>query len=50
MTSTTYRAVYVSKPGRLELVERELTAPLPRKVMPHDVLEYPDVALPDPIQ
>jgi hypothetical protein len=29
MTTTTDRAVQVSKPGRLELVERELTAPLP---------------------
>jgi D-arabinose 1-dehydrogenase-like Zn-dependent alcohol dehydrogenase len=28
----TYRAVQVSKPGRLELVERELTAPGPGKV------------------
>jgi D-arabinose 1-dehydrogenase-like Zn-dependent alcohol dehydrogenase len=32
MTATTYRAVQVSKPGRLEVVERELTAPLPVKV------------------
>jgi D-arabinose 1-dehydrogenase-like Zn-dependent alcohol dehydrogenase len=32
MTATTYRAVQVSKPGRLEVVERELTAPLPGKV------------------
>ena len=32
MTTTTYRAVQVSKPGRLELVERELTAPPPGKV------------------
>ena len=28
----TYRAVQVSQPGRLEVVERELTAPLPGKV------------------
>src|SRR5262245_42551056 len=28
----TYRAVQVSKPGRLEVVERELTAPPPGKV------------------
>jgi D-arabinose 1-dehydrogenase-like Zn-dependent alcohol dehydrogenase len=32
MTTTTYRAVQVSNPGRLEVVERELTAPLPGKV------------------
>ena len=32
MTATTYRAVQVSKPGYLEVVERELTAPLPGKV------------------
>src|SRR5262249_1671151 len=32
MTATTYRAVAVSKPGRLEVVERELTAPPPGKV------------------
>src|SRR5262249_28567780 len=32
MTTTTYRAVQVSKPGRLEVVERELTAPPPGKV------------------
>jgi D-arabinose 1-dehydrogenase-like Zn-dependent alcohol dehydrogenase len=32
MTMTTYRAVQVSKPGRLEVVERELTAPPPGKV------------------
>jgi propanol-preferring alcohol dehydrogenase len=32
MTTTTYRAVQVSKPGRLDLVERELTAPAPGKV------------------
>jgi D-arabinose 1-dehydrogenase-like Zn-dependent alcohol dehydrogenase len=32
MTTTTYRAVQVSKPGRLEVVERELTAPAPGKV------------------
>ena len=28
----TYRAVQVSQPGRLEVVERELTAPAPGKV------------------
>ena len=28
----TYRAVQASKPGRLEVVERELTAPPPGKV------------------
>jgi len=32
MTTKTYRAVQVSKPGRLELVERELTAPSSGKV------------------
>ena len=32
MTTTTYRAVQVSKPGRLDVVERELTAPPPGKV------------------
>jgi D-arabinose 1-dehydrogenase-like Zn-dependent alcohol dehydrogenase len=32
MTSTTYRAVQVTAPGRLELVERELIAPPPGKV------------------
>src|SRR6516225_3828305 len=32
MKKTTYRAVQVSKPGRLEVVERELTAPPPGKV------------------
>ena len=32
MTSTTYRAVQVTAPGRLELVERELVAPSPGKV------------------
>jgi propanol-preferring alcohol dehydrogenase len=32
MTTKTYRAVQVSKPGRLDVVERELTAPLPGKV------------------
>jgi D-arabinose 1-dehydrogenase-like Zn-dependent alcohol dehydrogenase len=32
MTTTTYRAVQVSKPGRLEVVERELTSPPPGKV------------------
>jgi formylglycine-generating enzyme required for sulfatase activity len=32
MTTTSYRAVQVNKPGRLELVERELTAPTPGKV------------------
>jgi propanol-preferring alcohol dehydrogenase len=32
MTTTTYRAVQVSKPGRLEVVEREVTAPPPGKV------------------
>jgi propanol-preferring alcohol dehydrogenase len=32
MTTTSYRAVQASKPGRLELVERELTAPSPGKV------------------
>jgi NADPH:quinone reductase-like Zn-dependent oxidoreductase len=31
MTTKTYRAVQVSKPGRLEVVERELTAPPPGK-------------------
>ncbi len=30
--TTTYRAVQVSKPGRMEVVERELTAPPPGKV------------------
>src|SRR5262249_58256895 len=30
--SKSYRAVQVSKPGRLEVVERELTAPPPGKV------------------
>ena len=30
--TTTYRAVQVSKPGRLEVVERELTAPPPGRV------------------
>ena len=30
--TTTYRAVQVSKPGRLDVVERELTAPPPGKV------------------
>ena len=29
MTTTSYRAVQASKPGRLEVVERELTAPPP---------------------
>src|SRR5246500_187382 len=32
MTTTSYRAVQASKPGRLEVVEREVTAPLPGKV------------------
>ena len=32
MTTTTYRAVQVSKPGRMEVVQRELTAPPPGKV------------------
>jgi D-arabinose 1-dehydrogenase-like Zn-dependent alcohol dehydrogenase len=32
MAMTTYRAVQVSKPGRLEVVQRELTAPPPGKV------------------
>ena len=32
MRGTTYRAVQVSRPGRLEVVERELTAPPPGKV------------------
>jgi D-arabinose 1-dehydrogenase-like Zn-dependent alcohol dehydrogenase len=32
MATNTYRAVEVSQPGKLELVERELTAPLPGKV------------------
>src|SRR5262250_1227017 len=32
MTTTSYRAVQVSKPGRLDVVERELTAPPPGKV------------------
>src|SRR5262245_56977612 len=32
MTTTSYRAVQTSKPGRLEVVERELTAPPPGKV------------------
>lgn len=32
MATTTYRAVQVSKPGRLEVVEREVTAPPPGKV------------------
>ena len=32
MTTTCYRAVQASKPGRLEVVERELTAPPPGKV------------------
>ena len=32
MTTTSYRAVQASKPGRLEVVERELTAPSPGKV------------------
>src|SRR5215471_3427600 len=32
MTTTSYRAVQASKPGRLEVVERELTAPPPGKV------------------
>jgi D-arabinose 1-dehydrogenase-like Zn-dependent alcohol dehydrogenase len=32
MASTTYRAVHVTAPGRLELVERELVAPPPGKV------------------
>jgi alcohol dehydrogenase, propanol-preferring len=30
--ATTYRAVQMSKPGRMEMVERELTAPPPGKV------------------
>src|SRR5262247_3792892 len=32
MTATSYRAVQASMPGRLEVVERELTAPPPGKV------------------
>src|SRR5499425_1796862 len=32
MTTTSYRAVQASRPGRLEVVERELTAPAPGKV------------------
>ena len=32
MTTTSYRAVQASKPGRLDVVERELTAPSPGKV------------------
>ena len=32
MATKTYRAVQVTKPGKLELVERELTAPPPGKV------------------
>src|SRR5215472_4265458 len=32
MTTTSYRAVQASKPGRLEVVERELMAPPPGKV------------------
>src|SRR5262249_37659694 len=32
MTTTSYRAVQASKPGRLEVAERELTAPPPGKV------------------
>src|SRR5246500_3485103 len=32
MAATSYRAVQASKPGRLEVVEREVTAPLPGKV------------------
>ena len=32
MTTTSYRAVQASKPSRLEMVERELTAPPPGKV------------------
>src|SRR5215475_5853681 len=32
MATTSYRAVQVSKPGRLEVVEREVTAPPPGKV------------------
>jgi propanol-preferring alcohol dehydrogenase len=32
MTTTTYRAVQVSEPGRLDVVERELTAPSPENV------------------
>ena len=32
MTTTSYRAVQASKPGRLALVERELRAPPPGKV------------------
>src|ERR1700756_2696850 len=32
MSTTSYRAVQASKPGRLEVVERELTAPPPGKV------------------
>ena len=32
MTTTTYRAVQVSKPGSLEVVERKLTSPPPGKV------------------
>src|SRR5215470_19244005 len=32
MTTTSYRAVQASKPGRLEVVEREPTAPPPGKV------------------
>ena len=32
MTTTSYRAVQASKPGRLEVVERELTGPPPGKL------------------
>jgi hypothetical protein len=32
MTTTSNRAVQASKPGRLEMVERELTVPPPGKV------------------
>ena len=32
MATNTYRAVQVSQPGKLEIVERELTAPPPGKV------------------
>ena len=32
MTTTSYRAVQASKPSRLEVVERELTAPPPGNV------------------
>jgi threonine dehydrogenase-like Zn-dependent dehydrogenase len=32
MTTASYRAVKVSKPGRMEMVQRELTPPPPGKV------------------